>query len=183
MKKFLFILAAVALASCSSNEKSSTTKDSTATKSDSTAKETVTTPATPWQYETDTDKMTSKVRSFAMVTATNKLEFDFPYKGGSTGVITIRTNDKENEVVLTIDKGQFLGGEDHPVSVKFDGDAPLQFSANEPSDGKATVLFLHPAKKFISRIKTAKKMMVQAEFYESGQQVMEFDVAGLKWDH
>ncbi len=183
MKKALFIVAAFAFASCSSNSKSTKTSDSTATKSETAPKETVSKPATDWEYVTDTDKMTSKLRYFAKITATNRLQFESPYSGGSTGAITLRNKDNKSEVILTIDKGLFLGGEDHPINVRFDSDAPVQFDANEPSDMNSTTLFIDPSAKFIKRIKTAKKMIVQAEFYESGRQQMEFNVDGLKWEH
>jgi hypothetical protein len=185
MKKTLIVLVAVALASCGSNDKSSKKSESTAAKSDSSvaAKPAETKPTTAWGYKTDTDKMTSKQRFFAEVVATNTLHFEAPYEGGSTATVVIRNIDKKSEVVLTIDKGQFLGGDEHPINVRFDSDAPMQFRADEPSDGSSTVLFIAPPAKFISRIKTAKKMIVQAEFYESGAQTMEFNVADLKWEH
>lgn len=139
--------------------------------------------ATPWDYSTETDKMTSKQQYFATVNATNKLEFDFPYNGGSTGYITIRNMNQENSVLLGIDKGQFMGGEGHDIVVRFDNDAPIQFTSEESSDGDAKVLFMENSTQFITRIKTAKKMIVQADFYEKAGQQMEFDVSGLKWSH
>jgi len=44
-------------------------------------------------------------------------------------------------------------------------------------------LFIHPEPKFIAHAKIAKKMIVEAEFYQEGMQDMEFNTAGLKWEH
>lgn len=138
-----------------------------------------------WVYTTDTDKMTSKLRYFAAIEATNKLNFDSPYEGGSTGEITLRNQNKENDVILSIDKGQFVCDltDGCPINVRFDNDPAIKFTGSEPTDGSSTVLFIQEASKFISHAKKAKKMIVQAEFYESGSQDMEFNIDGLKWDH
>lgn len=179
MKKIFFILAAMAFVSCSSNDKSTSKSDSTAS-----AKPVEDKPSSAWHYQTDTDKMTSKQRFYAQVDATNKLQFEFPYSGGSTGSIIVRnTNGKRNEITIYIDKGQFQSGEDHGVNVKFDTGSPIAFKSSEPSDGSTDLIFLEPAKTFVSHLKKAKKVIVQADFFEGGTKEMEFDVEGLKWDH
>lgn len=138
-----------------------------------------------WKYGTDTDKMTSNLKFFASINATNKLNFASPYEGGSIATITLRNQDKKNEVILTIDKGQFICHESDgcPIKVRFDSDPAISFKGGEPSDGSSTALFIDPASKFITHAKKAKKMIVQAEFYEEGVQDMTFNIDGLKWDH
>lgn len=192
MKKILFLLGAVFIVSCNSNQKAGT---SDSAKSDSSKKTTAATvtdkktasddPSTMWDYASDTDKMTSKLTYQATINSTNKLQFESPYDGGSTASILIRNKDGKNDVMLIIDKGQFVSSvsDDAKVNVRFDSDLAIAFTGSEPSDGSSTVLFIDPAKKFITHIKNAKKMIVQAEFYESGLREMEFNVAGLKWDH
>jgi hypothetical protein len=58
-------------------------------------------------------------RSFAHVTSTNALNFDFPYQGNQHGTLTIRKTARwGTEVLFRIERGQFLGqfGSALPVS-------------------------------------------------------------------
>jgi hypothetical protein len=187
MKRLVLLLAISAtIISCSSNQKSS---GSDSTKKDTSAKSADSKPAVDsskvWKYVTDTDKMTSKTRNFAVIDATNKLEFGAPYDGGSTGQITLRNQNNTNEVILTIDKGQFICDitDGCPINVRFDSDPAIKFKGSEPSDGSSTTLFIENGSKFIKQAKKAKKVLIETEFYESGLKTMEFSIDGLKWDH
>jgi hypothetical protein len=191
MKKILLLLAATAMVSCNSNQKTSGSTDSSKTDTTKTTTSTTTTEKktesdpTSWNYQTDTDKMTSKLSYFAAINATNKLQFGAPYEGGSTATVTIRSKAKRNEIILTIDKGQFICdvSDGCAIKVRFDSDPAISFEGSEPSDYSSTTLFIHPEPKFIAHAKTAKKMIVEAEFYQEGMQDMEFNTAGLKWEH
>jgi hypothetical protein len=192
MKKLLILLGAASIASCNSNQKSNT---GDTTKSDTTKSTTVTTTTTKsttavdsskiWTYLADTDKMTSKLTYQASVNSLNKINFDAPYDGGSTASVIIRNKAGKNEVMLSIDKGQFICdvSDGCAINIRFDNDPAIKFVGSEPSDGSSTLLFIEAPKKFIADVKKAKKMIVQAEFYQSGLKDMEFNVDGLKWDH
>ncbi len=190
MKKILLLLAgATLIISCNSSQKSSSS-DSTKTdtgkaKTADAAKEDKPAATNSWVYKTDTDKMTSKVNHHAILIATNKLDFEAPYDGGSTASIVIRQKGKGSDVLLVVDKGQFNCEitDGCKVNIRFDNNQPISFQASEPSDGSSTILFISPEKKFIANVKKAKKMIVQAEFYQSGLRTMEFNVDGLKWDY
>ena len=187
MKKLLFLITGMSvIVACNSNQKA-TSSDSA--KVDTTKKTTVTDVPKPdetqnWTFQTDTDKMTSKERYFATVAAINKLEFDSPYDGGSIATIMLRNQNKKNEILLQIDKGQFVcsSSDGCSINVRFDDSPAIKFNGTEPSDGSSALLFIAPEKKFIANLKKAKKIIVQAEFYESGLKTMEFNVSGLKWD-
>jgi hypothetical protein len=189
MKKILLLLAATAMVSCNSNQKTSAGTDSSKTDTSKTTTATtekkVDADPSAWGYEIDTDKMTSKLSYFAAINATNKLQFGAPYEGGSTATVTIRNKAKKNEIILTIDKGQFICdvSDGCAIKVRFDSDPAISFEGSEPSDYSSTTLFIHPEPKFIAHAKTAKKMIVEAEFYQEGMQDMEFNVSGLKWEH
>lgn len=186
---FLLLSAAVTIASCDSNQTGSKATDSlnkgdtTAKKGEETKPEVDSTKI--WKYTTEVDKMTSKKNYYAAIGSTNQLEFAAPYDGGSTAVITVRNQNKSNDVVLTISKGQFVcsTGDGCTIKVRFDSDPAISFQADGPSDGSSDVLFLKPVGKFIKNIKKAKKVIVQAEFYEEGLKEMEFSPDGLKWDY
>jgi hypothetical protein len=137
-----------------------------------------------WSYTEEVDKMTSAKNYFAAIDAKDLLQFDSPYEGGSTATLDIRNMGKKNEAMLEISKGQFNSSVDGTtIKIRFDDEQPTTFSANEPSDGSTTVLFIGSPGKLIKKLKTAQKVIIQAEFYESGLRTMEFNVKGFKWDH
>lgn len=192
MKKILIVIAAAAIVSCNSTGKSGSSDsgktDTSAKKSSATTgseKKSDVDSSLLWKYLTDTDKMTSKLRYFASVSSTNKLNFQAPYDGGSTAAITLRNQENKNEAILTIDKGQFICSvtDGCVIKVRFDNDPAISFKGSGPSDDSSTTLFIEPASKFIAHAKKAKKMIVQAEFYEDGVQDMIFNVDGLNWAH
>jgi hypothetical protein len=140
-----------------------------------------------WYYEQTTDQMRGETSYQASVASNNELDFAFPYSGGSRGRLTVRWDKKfgGNDVYLTMDKGQFIchsftGGH---VSAKFDNGPIKRFRCNEPSDGTTGVLFIEPASSFIADAKRSKKLVLEAEFFQEGMRQLEFDIAGLKWDH
>ncbi|MBC9915313.1 hypothetical protein [Chitinophaga varians] len=140
--------------------------------------------ASAWAYNEEEDKMTSKKKYFAQVDAKELLEFDFPYNGGSTATLLLRNKDGENNILLMVSKGQFMssvtGG---AVKVRFDENPPMTIQTSSPSDGSAKTLFLSKEKSLIANLKKAKKVLIEAEFFQSGLRQMEFDVAGLNWEH
>lgn len=135
-----------------------------------------------WVYNSTVDKMTSETSYLTYITANDKLHFDFPYNGGSTAIFSIFNYKKGILAGLRIDKGQFVCN-DCTITVRFDSNPSIEVKANPTGDGSTTLLALSPDKKFLGQLKKAKKMLIQAEFYQSGVQVMEFNVAGLIWNH
>ncbi|HVW95398.1 MAG TPA: hypothetical protein VHA56_05490 [Mucilaginibacter sp.] len=137
-----------------------------------------------WEYTQEEDKMTSKTKYFASINANNLLYFPFPYDGGQTASLLIRNLDGKNGALLSVSKGQFISHvDDGSVDIRFDDAQPVTFSTSEPSDGSTDVLFIDNAAKLIKKLKSAKKVIIQAEFYESGLKTMEFDTQGFTWDH
>ena len=63
---------------------------------------------TKWTYSENIDEMTEKKTFFASLTSDNKVDFDFPYEGGSSLSINVRQSPKYGkDVYFTISKGQF----------------------------------------------------------------------------
>lgn len=139
-----------------------------------------------WDYDTRVDEMNDSKSKFASLTSDNSVEFDFPYQGGSDLTITVRSTKKwGTDVYISISKGQFIcneyEGTDY-VRVRFDDGKPMKFTTNEPSDGSSDMLFLNNSKKFISLAKKAKRILVEAPFYQAGNQVFTFTVdKPLNW--
>jgi hypothetical protein len=162
-----------------STNKIEQTFDSAATRLNNYEKET--TGPGNWSYAEEKDPMTDKVRYFATCTSVNLVDFAFPYDGGSYLKILIRKMNGKDEVILTITKGQFINSYSGSVKIKFDEEPVKSYSFNEASDGSSDVIFLNVSNGIIAKLKKAKKVKIQPEFYQAGQTVFQFDVEGLKW--
>ena len=136
-----------------------------------------------WRYSEQLDKMRNQTTRYASLNSDNELSFQFPYNGGSTGELTLRVSPKYGkDVILQVTKGQFLCSfEGCYVHVKFDNRPIVQYGAAEPSDGTSNLIFIHNYAGFVQQLKHAKKLTIEAEFYQEGRQQLEFSAAGLNW--
>lgn len=138
-----------------------------------------------WTYSENTNDIDDSKTYFAETTAPEKLEFKFPYDGGTTVYITLRYKENKNNVMLRISKGQFMSSlsDNNTIRVRFDDAKPQIFSYSTPSDYSTETIFINNEKTFISQIKNAKKIIIECEFYNEGTQIIKFNTAGLKWEH
>jgi hypothetical protein len=136
-----------------------------------------------WSFSEDVDKMTSKKVSYASVTAKEELQFEFPYNGGSVATLTIRRKDGANNIYLQVTKGQFNSTYDGGnVRIKFDQNPPKRYSFSSASDASTDIIFINSTKDIISKLKSAKTLIIETEFYNEGNRQIEFDVSGFTWD-
>lgn len=142
-----------------------------------------------WEYETSNDEMRGIEKQYAYIRSTNKVEFDFPYEGGSNLRITLRRDvGKSTDIMFTISKGQFTCNTfsgDCYASVKIDDNAVEEIQLVGTSDHSSEVLFIESEQdsiKFIQQLLKANKIIVELPFYQEGRQQFKFDVAGLKWN-
>lgn len=138
-------------------------------------------PGPHWSYSNDQDDM-GRTESDATLDSTNTLEFDFPYSGAQHGTLMIRkVHARATYVEVRIEKGQFLCGvEECTVNVRFDDGPIRRFTAVPPSDQSTTVLFIQDASAFIGQLSHAKRVRVEATFYQEGAQALEFHVEGFR---
>jgi hypothetical protein len=68
-------------------------------------------------------------------------------------------------------------------TVSFDGGPAQRVSFAGPADNSSDTVFVEGAKSFITKLRRAKKVVVEKTLYEAGNPQFEFDVAGLKWEH
>ncbi|WP_158244262.1 zinc ribbon domain-containing protein [Trinickia dabaoshanensis] len=135
-----------------------------------------------WSYEDGADKMRGTHWASATVDATEKLHFSFPYNGGSTPSLEVRQKGKQVDVILFVSKGQFLCHIDGcSVEVKFDDGAVSPYFAGEADDGETNLLFIEGAARFIAKLRKAKTVTIEAEFFQEGNRQMTFPVKGLRW--
>ena len=181
MKKTLVcLIATVLFISCGDKKKAHTN----AVKNDTTKSETKEQKQN-WSYQEDKDQMTGEKRYFALCNSTNTESFKFPYEGGSSFILQVRNMSGENEVLISVSKGQFTSNvmENKSLRVKFDEDKPIQVGYTGTSDASSDIIFLTKPATFLKKLSTAKKVAIEAEFFQEGYRIMNFDVDGLKWSH
>jgi hypothetical protein len=141
-----------------------------------------TAPVTNWRYGANTDTMDGSVTKWAMNDSTNKVSMKFPYNGG-TGATIVVFDDKN--VKIRMSQGQVLcpsyGGCE--IRVKFDDgkvETFLAYGASSAEDSKTIWIYSANSGKFINKLKTSKKVMVELRVYQEGSPVFEFDVAEFR---
>lgn len=198
MKAFFYALSLLTLFACSGKEKSGrlTVADSVETTSASSpaqpvggsssnpaSKKPTTIIVTKWLYEKTIDKAGRTVYK-ASINSPNLLQFGFPYAGGSTATLTIRKRDSDTHVYLHVSKGQFnrsfQGGN---ANIRFDGNPARSYAFSAAENGSANIIFFDSEQKLIDKMKAARKMIVDIEFYAQGKRQIEFEIADLTWNH
>lgn len=136
-----------------------------------------------WQYDESSEKMGRGTVKQATVRSLNEVQFGFPYSGDQRGTLHLRIHPKYGkDVMLSIEKGQFLCGIFNcQVAVRFDAGKAQNFTAVEPADHSTTMLFLRGYDRFLASARKAKKVYIEAQFFQQGMRVFEFDISGLKW--
>ena len=132
-----------------------------------------------WQYSTDKDAMSGKTSHAASIDSLNTLSFDFPYRGEQHATLTLTNHPRYGkQVIFSIEKGQFLCSVyDCKVLVKFDDAPPVRFSAVGPADHSTTSIFLSGHSQFLAKMQKAKKVRIEANFYQNNPDPSEFDVS------
>jgi hypothetical protein len=136
-----------------------------------------------WSYDTTSDKMRGTTSHFASIYAKDLLVLPAPYDDGSLSKLMVRHKPGSGlAVMFSVSSGQIsLPYNDEYIAVKFD-DGPVQkWSVSEAAAGSSNLIFLNSEKKFVAKLKEAKKLMLEVPFYDAGKKVIEFDVAGLEW--
>ncbi|WP_162950209.1 hypothetical protein [Rhizobium jaguaris] len=135
-----------------------------------------------WSYHQDSDKMRGTTTYYATLRSDNEVDFSFPYQGGSHGTLGLRTDGGHKlDAYLMVSKGQFMCSslDEDIVAVKFD-DGPVQnFRCSRSDDGSSDVIFLNDEVNFLTQLKSASKLIIEARFFQEGTRQFVFDVTGL----
>ena len=139
-------------------------------------------PPSKWTYSDDVDRMRGTKSHFASIASETELQFGFPYDGGKA-TLTIRQRPTDGLNAFLQIKAQFLCNQfnNETVAAKFDNLPIENYSCSEPSDGSTGFLFIRGASRFVSHLKKAKILTLEAPFYQYGRRQMQFDVSGLVW--
>ena len=136
-----------------------------------------------WTYNEQKDEMRGTVTKTARVTSSNEVNLQFPY-GTVSGYIEVRKRPSDGlNVMFLVDEGQILcdSFSDGHVSVKFDDQPIKRYGCDGASDGSSDIAFLSNETGFLASLKKSKKVIIEAEFYQQGNQQFVFDTAGLDW--
>ena len=145
----------------------------------------VSTPAPPqpgsqWDYQHSDDSMGKGAIHQAHVSSSNTVNFDFPYSGTQHAALSLRTHPRHGkDVIFRIEKGQILchSYEDCTVLVRFDEEAPANYSAVGAADNSTETIFIRNYDRFIGQMLKAKRVRIAANIYQQGAPVFEFDVS------
>jgi hypothetical protein len=135
-----------------------------------------------WTYEKKVQPDGSTV-SKATITASNILEFTFPYNGGSTATLTLRKRENGTTVYLEVSKGHFNRSfQNGTAKVRFDQQSPITYALVAAENGRANIVFFDNEQKLIRQIKAARTMTIDVGFAGQGTQQIRFSIAGLRWN-
>lgn len=137
-----------------------------------------------WGYSESVDSMGRGTVKIATVESANLVEFRFPYGGAQRAELDLIVRPwLGKDVLLSLKNAHFLCQMDGcNVTVRFDNGKAERFSASGPSDHSTTAIFIRGYDRFVRQLARAKVLRIEAQFYQDGSRVFEFDVSGLKWD-
>ena len=147
-----------------------------------------------WVATYKNDDMRGTATKYLQTTSDNTADFDFPYNGGSTLAIVLRSQNTElkkgqtadsltpREAMIIISKGQFncSSYDGCSIAVKFDSDKIKHYSMSGAADNSTDVLFVNDSASFIKNISTHKKLIIEADFFQAGARQFKFDLEGYK---
>jgi hypothetical protein len=135
-----------------------------------------------WTYSTSTDTLTSKPIADARLESVNFVNFEFPYSGQQRATLELRKHPRwGKDVILSVQQGQFLCSSECEVSIRYDKEDPWKYTAVEPADHSTTAIFIQGYGDIVTSIKRAKRVFIEARFYQQGSPIFEFDVTNLNW--
>lgn len=134
-----------------------------------------------WQYKQPVG-MVARPAAEASVTSVNRLNFPFPYEGGSVVTLTLKRRADGPLVSLSVDKGLFNRSyQNGRAQVRFDGGRPVPFTLVAAANGRANIVFVENASAFIRQLRSSSKVQFKLVFAAQPTREVEFVARGLKW--
>lgn len=137
-----------------------------------------------WEYKS-TETPMGGVMKVASVMSNDEVNFDFPYQGRQRARLALRVHPRYGrDVMLGLQKAHFhcssVSG--CSVLVRFDERPAVKFSATAPEDNSTTTLFIRDYARFLRETRASKRVRIEAQFYQQGTRVFDFNIAGLDFD-
>lgn len=143
-----------------------------------------TTKSTTWTYENRVEAAGESVTHRASLTSPTRLEFGFPYAGGSTVRLGLRERNGDALVSLHVTNGAFNRSfQEGSVRIRFDGRSPVTYRYAPAQNGSATVIFLDQPDAIIRQLKSSRTAVVNLDFYNQGNRQFTFNTATLRWPY
>lgn len=128
-----------------------------------------------WQYSSYEDEMTSEKTMVATIQSTDVAQFEFPYNGGSTFTLNIRTKGKKVDAWVQISKGQIVTDFSNPIIVfRADDNDAVNYGVSESSDYDPTIRFINNPTSLIAALKNCTSFKIQCPFFNEGSHVFRF---------
>jgi hypothetical protein len=135
-----------------------------------------------WEYATQSDSVGSGLVSIAAIESLSPISFGFPYGGAQRGTLKIQAHPRwGRSAALSIIKGQFICNDPCYTTVQFDDGRVWQYETVLPADNSTTIVFIRDHADFIRELRKARRVRMEALFFQEGTRTFEFKVAGLNW--
>lgn len=119
---------------------------------------------------------------FARLVSDNVLQFGFPY-GEQSITLILRDRPSDGLNVMLAGEAQFICSEysrDY-VAVKFD-DGPVEnYGCSEPASAASRTIFVNREQSFLAKLRKAKTVIIEAQFFDHGNEQIKFSVQNLDW--
>jgi len=138
-------------------------------------------PASPWTYNEDKDQMRGTTVKYAQVQSNEKFPNSIGVGDEQSTVLEVQKQVKGYDVDINNSNLQFTCSSlvTKQVAVKFD-DGPIEhYNCTGSVGDKFGLAFLTKGDGFVSKLRTAKRVMIEAEVFQRGDVQMSFNVAGF----
>jgi hypothetical protein len=142
--------------------------------------------ADTWEVQSWSDGVRDDRISAACRRSKSKIHQEFPYEPTYVELCFRRgQRGPLDAYVQLVYDGQLICAEWNncriPVRI---GDGEMRFyDAGKAGDGSSDILFLSPAAPLLRAANKSTPIRLEVTLYQSGAQVIEFDTAGLSWEH
>jgi hypothetical protein len=108
------------------------------------------------------------------------------YAPANLGFTLLKKAGNETDAYIDMGEGAFspeyFTGQ-RKLRIRFDKEKATFYSVLGDKARTRRVLYISPAKEFIKKLKKANTMLVEVSIVDNGNEVLEFDVHGLVWNH
>ncbi|MGA2297382.1 MAG: hypothetical protein ABSG15_07540 [FCB group bacterium] len=128
-------------------------------------------PKSSWKYAHSHSQLNGGASSSASIKA----------KEPSKAIFTVGKVNNGICVYLLVPKGEYNHFNKKSIKIKFDVNQPEQYSINIISN----LIYIESEidkENIISKLKTAKRMIIEADFFREGIRQIEFSTDGFKWE-
>jgi hypothetical protein len=130
-----------------------------------------------WKLAIEDDKMRNTSVVSSSLQSTNTVEFSAPY--GSAHMLLVLRRGVEGEAhFIGIVPGQFECRSKCTIEVRFDDE---KVRTVEVAAGNSSSTLFIEDDKWLSSLRTAQRLTIEATFFQQGKRQFTFDVSGLHW--